>query len=166
MTPASELQRLIRSNAAFTPPLRILAAIPSESWIARPSGVPHSIVEELWHIVYWMDHFLACAQSEPVQFPDSSEQGWKAMDSLRADELESLLIRFTIALDHASGIVSPPIEVLCSRQTTFQEPGMPPLTMAELAISLAVHNAYHFGRIVQIRQILGSWPPPGGGDRW
>ena len=32
--------------------------------------------------------------------------------------------------------------------------------------SFAAHNAYHFGRIVQLRQMLGSWPPPSGGLTW
>jgi hypothetical protein len=31
---------------------------------------------------------------------------------------------------------------------------------------IAAHNAYHLGRIVLIRQMLGSWPPPSGGDTW
>jgi hypothetical protein len=32
--------------------------------------------------------------------------------------------------------------------------------------SFAAHNAYHFGRIVLLRQMLGSWPPPSGGLTW
>jgi hypothetical protein len=46
------------------------------------------------------------------------------------------------------------------------EPGRPPLNLYELLSSVAVHNAYHFGRIVQLRQMLGIWPPPAGGDLW
>ena len=28
------------------------------------------------------------------------------------------------------------------------------------------HDSYHLGQIVQLREQLGSWPPPKGGDTW
>ena len=45
-------------------------------------------------------------------------------------------------------------------------PGAPVRTMTvrEQLESLAAHNAYHFGRIVLMRQIAGAWPPASGGD--
>ena len=57
---------------------------------------------------------------------------------------------------------------LAERYSTLEEPGSGtgPLTLLELTANLAVHNAYHLGRIVQLRQIAGNWPPPGGGDTW
>jgi hypothetical protein len=44
-------------------------------------------------------------------------------------------------------------------------PGAPVRTMSvrEQLESLAAHNAYHFGRIVLLRQFSGAWPPPSGG---
>ena len=39
------------------------------------------------------------------------------------------------------------------------EPGV---TMADELNSVAVHNAYHFGKIVALRQRIGAWPPPSG----
>ena len=30
----------------------------------------------------------------------------------------------------------------------------------------AAHNAYHLGRVVLLRQMMGSWPPPSGGLTW
>ena len=36
----------------------------------------------------------------------------------------------------------------------------------EALIGLALHNAYHAGQVVQLRRMLDSWPPPGGGDSW
>ena len=38
------------------------------------------------------------------------------------------------------------------------EPGV---TMADELNSVAVHNAYHLGKIVALRQRLGAWPPAG-----
>ena len=33
------------------------------------------------------------------------------------------------------------------------------ITMADNLVGLAVHNAYHFGKIVTLRQMMGAWPP-------
>ncbi|MDH3456265.1 MAG: hypothetical protein OER90_05435 [Gemmatimonadota bacterium] len=37
----------------------------------------------------------------------------------------------------------------------------PGVTLAERLESLAVHNAYHLGKIVALRQVIDAWPPPG-----
>jgi hypothetical protein len=34
-------------------------------------------------------------------------------------------------------------------------------TLAERLESLAIHNAYHLGKIVALRQVIGAWPPAG-----
>ncbi|MGB0122183.1 MAG: hypothetical protein WBP63_02040, partial [Silvibacterium sp.] len=46
--------------------------------------------------------------------------------------------------------------------------GQPTRTMSirEQLESLAAHNAYHFGRIVLLRQLNGAWPPKSGGFTW
>ena len=41
------------------------------------------------------------------------------------------------------------------------EPGV---TMADELNSVAVHNAYHLGKIVALRQRIGAWPPTGASD--
>ncbi len=35
----------------------------------------------------------------------------------------------------------------------------PAITMADNLVGLAIHNAYHFGKIVAIRQMMGVWQP-------
>jgi uncharacterized damage-inducible protein DinB len=47
-------------------------------------------------------------------------------------------------------------------------PGNPvrEMTVREQLESLAAHNAYHFGRIVLLRQLKGVWPPTSGGFSW
>ncbi|MEA2691892.1 MAG: hypothetical protein QOJ16_1279, partial [Acidobacteriota bacterium] len=41
------------------------------------------------------------------------------------------------------------------------EPGV---TLADELNSVAVHNAYHFGKIVALRQQIGAWPPTAASD--
>ena len=33
------------------------------------------------------------------------------------------------------------------------------LTLADELNSVAIHNAYHLGKIVALRQRIGAWPP-------
>ena len=33
-------------------------------------------------------------------------------------------------------------------------------------VLLGVYNSYHAGQIAMMRQVLGAWPPRGGGDSW
>ena len=40
------------------------------------------------------------------------------------------------------------------------------MTIHDQLVSLAAHNAYHLGRIVLLRQLLNTWPPPDGGYTW
>jgi uncharacterized damage-inducible protein DinB len=162
----NELQRLLLHNAAFTPPPRILAAIPLDLRAQRPSGAPHSIVEELWHLVFWQDLFLRWARREPLPYPEHAELGWQRFDSVGDSQWQSLVSRFTAGVAEAAEIAGE--RQLGERYSTLEEPGAGtgPLNLLELIVNIAVHNAYHLGRIVQLRQMLGIWPPPEGGDTW
>ena len=39
-------------------------------------------------------------------------------------------------------------------------------TVREELLMLQGHNSYHLGQIVMLRQELGAWPPPRGGNTW
>jgi len=163
---SNEFQRLLLQNAAFTPPCRIVSAIPKNTRTLRIPNVPHSIVEELWHIVFWQDHFLRCARREHLAYPQHAKLGWRRLNSFSNSQWQELLVRFESGLAEAADIAGQ--TPLAERYSTLEEPGSGtgPLTLLELIVNLAVHNAYHLGRIVQLRQISGCWPPPVGGDTW
>jgi hypothetical protein len=40
------------------------------------------------------------------------------------------------------------------------------MTVREQLENMGAHNAYHLGRIVLLRQLLGIWPPKSGGFSW
>ncbi len=162
----NELQRLLTSDGAFTPPRRIFKEIPGDLRHARPAGVAHSIAEELWHIVYWQENMLAWARRRPLPYPSSSSEGWVSLDECSDAEWGSLIARFDQALDEASRLAAQPAHALSEQDTSYDEPGAPRVTRLDVLIDMAVHDAYHLGRIVQLRQMLGIWPPPGGGDQW
>lgn len=166
MKATNEFQRLLLQNAAFTPPCHIVSAIPENARTLRIPNVPHSIAEELWHIVFWQDHFLRCARREDLAYPQHAKLGWRQLDSFSDSQWQELVAQFESGLTEAADIAGQ--TRLAESYSTLEEPGSGtgPLTLLELIVNLAVHNAYHLGRIVQLRQISGCWPPPAGGDTW
>lgn len=115
----------------------------------RPAGASHSIFEELWHVatiqrcVVEQDKVLEAVLRAGTRYPNAvpeHEQQWR---DLVVEFLEGA--RAAIALAQDPGRLA--VEV---------EPG---LTMAEELNCLAVHNAYHLGKVVALRQGIGAWPP-------
>jgi uncharacterized damage-inducible protein DinB len=135
----------------FVPRARLLSGLTVEQANMRPSGLPHSIYEELWHTVKCQSSVIqyddqaaaASSDSEPV-FPEApgNERTWG-----------DLVTEFLAGSERA-------VELGRSSEALTKEvhPGE---TLAESLESLAVHNAYHLGKIVALRQLIGAWPPPG-----
>lgn len=113
----------------------------------QPSTSHHSIYEELWHLTKWQTFVLRMVRGEDLRsdyredaFPDvqvpETEAGWRALVAeFRAGSVEAA----RLAGDAEA------LEVRLSDGLTVRE-------RLEL---LAVHNAYHLGKIVLLRQLLG-----------
>ena len=150
MTP---LQKLLVSDGAFATPVHILEALSAEQVKVRPPGAPHTLYEELWHMDFWQRLMLSVIHSESAAYPEHAAEGWpKDNESLTDETWNDLIARFLARLNEAAKIAgSPEVENEGVRD--------------ELE-SLVAHNAYHFGRMVFLRQVMGLWPPPSGGDTW
>lgn len=127
---------------------KILSGLTLEQVIYRPSEQSHSIYEELWHTTKWQqivafrdEEYETWANEElyPEKAP-VSEQDWRDLVSQFLSGLEK-------ALEWASSPEKLKIE---------SDPG---ITMDDNLVSLAVHNAYHLGKIVALRQMIGAWQP-------
>jgi hypothetical protein len=124
----------------------LLSGLDLEQVTLRPAGVPHSIYDELWHAAMWQ---RTVVEREPVVAGDyypsagpENEQQWHDVVRLFLDGA-----RAAIAWSESP-----------ERLAQEVEPGV---TMADELHSLAVHNAYHLGKIVALRQMIGAWPPKG-----
>src|SRR5262245_15352990 len=121
----------------------LLSGLTLEQVTLRPDGASHSIYEELWHAAGYqrsiVERIPATGEYYPSAVPDH-EQQWH---DLVQQFLESAQAAVALSPDRLA------LEV---------EPG---LTMAEDLYSVAVHNAYHLGKIVALRQRIGAWPPKG-----
>ena len=154
MTP---LQKLLISDGAFATPAHILEALSAEQAKVRPPGAPHSLYEELWHTDFWQRLMLSVTEKRPIIFPQHAAESWPDdNETLTEEAWHNLTQRFLTSLEEATA--------LSGSQRLEERAG--DRTVREQLESIVVHNAYHFGRMVFLRQVMGLWPPPSGGDTW
>ena len=121
----------------------LLSGLTLEQVTLRPAGASHSIYEELWHVVGYQQSVIVPGEPAGDLYPSTApehEQQW--IDLVRVF-LEGA--RAAVALGRTPDRLA--LEV---------EPGV---TLADELNSVAVHNAYHLGKIVALRQRIGAWPP-------
>jgi hypothetical protein len=136
-------------DGEFMSRARLLSGLTVEQVSVRPPGLPHTIYEELWHTTKWQSIVVRCDEPAAAdggpQFPSEApgnERMW-----------EDLVTEFLSGSETA-------VELGHSREALMKEV-RPGVTLAEELESLAVHNAYHLGKIVALRQVIDAWPPPG-----
>ncbi len=145
------------ADGAFVTPAHVLEHLSAAQAKASPGGAPHNLYEELWHTDFWQRLILSVIHGEPVSFPEHAAEGWpKDNETLTEGAWEGLVSRFLLDLEAAAAVAgSEDLERIAGDKT-----------VREHLESVAGHNAYHFGRMVLLRQLLGLWPPPSGGDTW
>ncbi|OLV16776.1 DinB family protein [Deinococcus marmoris] len=140
-------------SGEFAPRTYILEGLTLQDVGTRPSGASHSIYEELWHTVVWqrvvLERDTAAIEGwdENVGFPASpapeDEAAWQAL-------VDSFLAYSERAVELAQD------DTWLETEEGTDNPGF---TWRNALEQLAVHNAYHMGKIVLLRQILGCWTP-------
>jgi uncharacterized damage-inducible protein DinB len=163
----NELARAIQSNSAFAAPANILQAIPDAIALHKPAtaigAAPHSIYAEVWHMDFWQKISLDWIEGRPTAYPLHASEGFpENLTEPRASVRDRFLAGVEIAAAIAQDAVRLSTVVACPRTN---EPDRT-MTVREQLESLAAHNGYHLGRIVLLRQLQGSWPPPDGGESW
>jgi uncharacterized damage-inducible protein DinB len=135
----------------FMPRERLLSGLDLEQVTARPGGVEHSIFDELWHAAEW--------QRIVVERDEPGGEAWAeggnpfpASDPTRIEEWRELVEKFLRGARQAT-------EWGAAQEGRGVEV-VPGWSVVDVLASLAVHNAYHLGKIVALRQVLGAWPPP------
>lgn len=165
--PRNELERSLTSDSAFTPPSRILSDLSADLAHKKTPGAPHTIYAELWHITFWQQITLEWINGVETPCPASASLGFPTQDDIASEGWEQLCHRFfkdvQKAGDTAADAARLDIPVRCPSPA-----GQPTriMTVREQLESLAAHNAYHFGRIVLLRQLNNAWPPASGGFTW
>lgn len=132
----------------FPPRAHLLSGLTFEQVTLRPDGASHSIYEELWHVVAYQQSVVASGDPNGDRYPrvaPEHEQEWTDLVRVFMDGA-----RAAAAMGHAPERLAAEIE--------------PGLTMADELNCVAIHNAYHLGKIVALRQRIGAWPPTAASD--
>ncbi len=138
------------------------------SWFsARLREHPTLFYQELWHLAFWQQMTLDWISDMETTYPASNNDTFPTEAQTAAESWEQLRQRFLDGAEQAASIAGNDARLQAMVRCPSR-PGRPVRVMSveDQLISLAAHNAYHLGRIVLIRQLLGGWPPPSGGFAW
>ena len=127
---------------------RLLSGLTLEQVTRCPDGASHSIYEELWHVVAYQQSIIAPGNPTLEVYPTAAPQ--------HEHQWRDLVRLFMEGARTAAAMGQTP-----ERLAVEVEPGV---TMADELNSVAVHNAYHLGKIVALRQRIGAWPPTEASD--
>ena len=132
---------------------RALGGLTPEQAGQVPVGLPHSVADLVAHVAFWQTYLLSVLRGEDPAWVESAADGWP-----EARDWEALKNRFLADLDALAAYARDEAFMLSlGTEGRFR---LVPLT------SFAGHGLYHLGQVVTVRQLLGAWPPPGGGDTW
>lgn len=127
---------------------RLLSGLTLEQVTLRPDGASHSIYEELWHVVAYQESIIKPDEPTYDVYPSAApehEQQWHDLVQVFLDGARA-----------AAALGQTP-----ERLAREVEPGV---TLGDELNSVAVHNAYHLGKIVALRQRMSAWPPAEASD--
>ena len=163
----NELQQALIADSAAAPPAHILEGVAEDLAHQALQFAPHTIYEELWHITFWQQVTLDWVNGIETPFPAHPSAGFPQIGDAGAEPWDQLRKRFFRGLQQVAAVAADETRL----QQTVRCPSRPGnpiriMTVREQLESLAAHNAYHFGRIVLLRQLCQAWPPPSGGFSW
>ena len=161
----SELAQALVADSYAAAPSHILEGL-TDSLVHRAiPNAPHTIYQELWHITFWQQISLDWIGGIETPFPTRPADGFES-DATR-EPWDQLRQRFLLGAEQAAAAARDTAR-LDQPIRCPSRPGHPVRTMTirDQLISLAAHSAYHFGRIVLLRQLLQAWPPASGGYSW
>ena len=137
-------------TGGFAPREFIFKELNLEQVAARPNEVLHSIYQELWHAAMVLKISLdegrfaleswAYAEHFPLSSAPTNQQEW--------DDLVSMFLTYSKqAVSRAED----------ESWLNTPEPGYPHSNWRDALEFLAVHTAYHMGKVICLRQVMKIW---------
>ena len=159
------MRELLRGKGAHADALACVAGVPLDVAGRRVPGFSHSIFGLVWHTAYWMDYELARMEGKAPPYPPHAEDSWPGQAAPSdAREWADTVNRFRAGIAALDALAAGPEaerKVALTSPTTNQGD-----TVKDIVWQTLVHNSYHLGQVVLLRQALGAWPPPTGTDSW
>lgn len=145
------LPTLLTGDGAHANVRDILKGIELKQMGVRPDVSPHSIYEELWHLVFWQDLLLNWTQDNPISLPAKETDSWpERQKPADLKEARDLVRRFLEGVNQGKS--------LASDSQGLDRVVLQKYTVRSLLETLLAHNSYHLGKIVLLRQLIGIWP--------
>jgi uncharacterized damage-inducible protein DinB len=163
----TELALTFIGDSAHAPPSHILEDLSEELAHRRVGGASHPIYAEVWHAAYWQQVMLDRVRGLGTASPEHNAMSFPDETAIEAEAWGDLCARFLRGAEESAAVANEGSEEL-DRMVLCPSPADPGrrMTVREQLESFAAHNAYHLGRVVLLRQLLGAWPPPSGGLTW
>ncbi len=135
----AEVYRQILSGSDIPAPSRLLGGIRADKAAVRLPGFPYSILENLWHAVFWQTIWLERLEGKAsMKFTED----WQ---SPPASEFPKLKARFIANIERAHR--------LCSGRSLKHKMKSDDAALKVL-VSMAIHDAYHMGQINVMKRVL------------
>lgn len=149
------LPRLYRGGQAYVGVEASLSGISPGQATTRPDGLEHSVADLLAHVNWWLAWMLEVIETgRAAPYPAHAADTWPATAETDWERLKSEFYQLLARVDtHTS-------------RPDLASPVNHDETLGELLADFALHTAHHFGQIITVRQLVGAWPPPSGGDTW
>ncbi len=149
--PPDTLTRLL-SHTEFASAAQIIGNLSAAQALSRLPNAPHSIAEIVAHMLHNMQFNLDLIEGRPASredaWPRPIESQWTALVQTFLDVNQVLI----------AAAQDPELLGRVVYQASDTEPAW--TVGYKLAVNVGLHNAYHFGQIVVLRQLLGAWPEP------
>lgn len=142
---------------AHISPEKVLEDLNIETAGKEINNSPHTIWQILKHINYWQYKFISYIKDESTPRSLTAKEGWSFPSSpANNEELEREIKIFSHSLEVMENLNERGLNDKAQRYKTGYD----------VLQAMASHISYHIGEIVILRRIIGSWPPPSGGDTW
>jgi uncharacterized damage-inducible protein DinB len=146
----------------YLSPLKVLEGLSPAAAAERPPSLPHSIGEIVAHLSFWQEWFTRRFEGRNEPVVASAALGWPPIPPGSWHDVEA---RFRQGLETLVALAEG--RDLNSRlQPAIDFEPLSQYTLGDVIHHVAQHNAHHLGQVVMLRQLAGTWPPPGGSWTW
>ncbi|MHA2262136.1 MAG: DinB family protein [Candidatus Thorarchaeota archaeon] len=137
---------------AHVDPLKAVNGLSPKETLTIPSGGQRSILEILYHIVYWQDLAIKAMEGEIINWNETGKNAWLSKKAAHEDiQWDDLSQKFSEGIHKVEQIIMK--RNLSERLAGWKNEPLTDLLMIEI-----IHNSYHIGQIVLIRSLLNLWP--------
>jgi uncharacterized damage-inducible protein DinB len=153
-------RELLVDTFAYIPPARTIGDLSADEAERRLSDQSHSIAEIVAHMNFWQTWFAKRIDGLDEPMVEHAPAGWPAVAPGGWKDLQSA---FVAGVERLAALGAEEERLNAALAPAIAFPPLAHFTTRDALVHVAMHNAHHVGQIIVLRQMMGRWPPPGGG---